>query len=86
MFNMSHQLTFADCEFNGKRRQTRKERFFARMEALLLWSSMLTIIEPVYPKAGKGRRPYPLDTMQRIHCMQQWYHCAIPPKNWGAHK
>lgn len=70
---MSHQLTFADSEFNGKRRKTRKELFLARMEALLPWAMMLEVIEPVYPKAGNGRRPYPLDTMLRIHCMQQWY-------------
>ncbi|HHQ4466003.1 IS5 family transposase [Aeromonas veronii] len=70
---MNHQLTFADSEFNGKRRKTRKELFLARMEALLPWAMMLAVIEPVYPKAGNGRRPYPLDTMLRIHCMQQWY-------------
>ncbi|QIF44166.1 IS5 family transposase [Aeromonas veronii] len=70
---MNHQLTFADSEFNGKRRKTRKELFLARMDALLPWAMMLEVIEPVYPKAGNGRRPYPLDTMLRIHCMQQWY-------------
>ncbi len=70
---MNHQLTFADSEFNGKRRKTRKELFLARMEALLPWAMMLEVIEPVYPKAGNGLRPYPLDTMLRIHCMQQWY-------------
>ncbi|AYK17924.1 IS5 family transposase [Aeromonas veronii] len=70
---MNHQLTFADSEFNGKRRKTRKELFLARMEALLPWAMMLEVIEPVYPKAGNGRRPSPLDTMLRIHCMQQWY-------------
>lgn len=70
---MNHQLTFADSEFNGKHRKTRKELFLARMEALLPWAMMLEVIEPVYPKAGNGRRPYPLDTMLRIHCMQQWY-------------
>ncbi|MEN3788682.1 IS5 family transposase [Aeromonas veronii] len=73
---MSHQLTFADSEFNGKRRKTRKELFLARMEALLPWAMMLEVIEPVYPKAGNGRRPYPLDTMLRIHCMQQWYNLS----------
>ena len=31
------------------------------------------MIEPFYPKAGNGRRPYALETMFRIHCMQQWY-------------
>ncbi|MFB2905068.1 IS5/IS1182 family transposase, partial [Aeromonas jandaei] len=46
---MSHQLTFADCEFNGKRLKTRKEIFLARMEAVLPWSRMLEVIEPVYP-------------------------------------
>ncbi|MFM4857571.1 IS5 family transposase [Aeromonas hydrophila] len=73
---MSHQLTFADCEFNGKRRKTRKEIFLTRMDAVLPWSRMLAVIEPVYPKAGNGRRPYPLDTMLRIHCMQQWYNLS----------
>ncbi|MGL4871264.1 IS5 family transposase [Aeromonas veronii] len=70
---MNHQPTLADSEFNGKRRKTRKELFLARMEALLPWVMMLEVIEPVYPKAGNGRRPYPLDTMLRIHSMQQWY-------------
>ncbi|MCE9945882.1 MULTISPECIES: IS5 family transposase [Aeromonas] len=73
---MTHQLTFADSEFHSKRRQTRKEAFFARMEALLPWSRMLAVIEPVYPKSGNGRRPYPLETMLRIHCIQQWYNLS----------
>ncbi|MGL5524849.1 MAG: IS5 family transposase, partial [Aeromonas veronii] len=73
---MSLPLTFADYEFNGKRRKTRKEIFLARMDALLPWSRMLEGIEHVYPKAGNGRRPYPLDTMLRIHCMQQWYNLS----------
>ncbi|MGL5526057.1 MAG: IS5 family transposase, partial [Aeromonas veronii] len=72
---MSHPLTFADYEFNGKRRKTRKETFLARMDALLSWSRMLEVIE-TYPKAGNGRRPYLLDTMLRIHCMQQWYNLS----------
>ncbi|WP_251852783.1 transposase, partial [Escherichia coli] len=34
------------------------------------------VIEPFYPKAGNGRRPYPLETMLRIHCMQHWYNLS----------
>jgi IS5 family transposase len=64
---MSHQLTFADSEFNGKRRKTRKELFMARMDALLPWAMMLAVIEPVYPKAGNGRRPYPLHAAHPLH-------------------
>ncbi|WP_026960286.1 IS5/IS1182 family transposase, partial [Aliagarivorans taiwanensis] len=70
---MTHQLTFADSEFSSKRRQTRKEKFLSRMNDLLPWVRLTEVIEPVYPKAGNGRRPYPLETMLRIHCMQQWY-------------
>ncbi len=73
---MSHQLTFADSEFSAKRRQTRKEIFLSRMEQILPWQNMTAVIEPFYPKAGNGRRPYPLETMLRIHCMQHWYNLS----------
>ena len=73
---MEHQLTFADSEFSSKRRQTRKEIFLSRMDVLLPWSMLLALIEPVYPKAGNGRQPYPLQTMFRIHCLQHWYNLS----------
>ncbi|WP_274803887.1 IS5 family transposase [Klebsiella pneumoniae] len=73
---MSHQLTFADSEFSTKRRQTLKEIFLSRMEQILPWQNMTAVIEPFYPKAGNGRRPYPLETMLRIHCMQHWYNLS----------
>lgn len=75
---MDHQLSFADSEFNSKRRQTRKEKFLGRMEKLIPWSRLIAVIEPHYPKAGNGRRPYPLTTMLRIHCMQHWYNLSDP--------
>lgn len=57
---MNQQFTFADSEFSSKRRQTRKEIFLSRMDNLLPWSQLLEVIEPCYPTAGNGRRPYPL--------------------------
>ena len=75
---MSQQLTFADSEFDSKRRQTRKEKFLGRMEKLVPWQRLESVIEPHYPKAGNGRRPYPLMTMLRVHCMQQWYSMSDP--------
>ena len=67
---MSHQLTFADSEFSSKRRQTRKEIFLSRMEHILPWQDMTTVIEPFYPKAGNGRRPYPLESRHLSSCRQ----------------
>jgi IS5 family transposase len=75
---MDHQLSFADSEFNNKRRQTRKEKFLGRMEKLIPWQRLESVIEPHYPKPGNGRKPYPLPTMLRIHCMQQWYSMSDP--------
>jgi hypothetical protein len=46
---MSHQLTFADSEFNNKRRKTRKEIFLSRMNELMHWAQLEAVIEP---KAG----------------------------------
>ena len=72
------QMSFADAEFTQKRRRTRKERFLARMDELIPWDVLEGIIEPHYPKAGNGRKPYPLSTMLRVHFLQQWYDLSDP--------
>ena len=35
-------------------------------------------IAPVYPKRGRGRRPYALRVMLRIHCLQLWFNLSDP--------
>jgi|GEM_PF-1668994 len=61
------QISFSDSEYTGKRKQTRREKFLAEMEQVVPREALLTVIEPKYPKAGNGRRPYALETMLRIH-------------------
>jgi IS5 family transposase len=72
------QLSFGDAEYAGKRKQTRREQFLAEMEKVVPWSALESLIEPNYPKAGGGRRPYPLATMLRIHLMQNWFGFSDP--------
>jgi IS5 family transposase len=50
------------------------------MEAVVPWKALIDLIEPCYPKTGSkgGRPPYPLETMLRIHLMQQWYDLSDP--------
>ncbi len=43
------------------------------MDAVVPWSRLQAVIEPIYPKPGNGRRPYELSTMLRTHFMQQWF-------------
>lgn len=72
------QLSFGDAEYAGKRKKTRREVFLAEMEQVVPWSRLLAVIEPHYPKAGRGRRPYPLETMLRVHLLQNWYGYSDP--------
>ena len=75
---MKDQPTFADLEYRGKRRKTRRELFLERMDGLIPWQKLEERIWPVYPKPGKGRRPYPLAVMLRIHCVQLFYNLSGP--------
>src|SRR3546814_20610518 len=72
------QLTFGDAEYAGKRKRTKREIFLTEMEQVTPWSALLALIEPAYPKAGRGRRPYPLETMLRVHLMQHWFGFSDP--------
>ncbi|WP_144080828.1 transposase, partial [Xanthomonas oryzae] len=73
------QLTFGDAEYNGKRKRTRREVFLAEMDQVVPWKGLLALIEPHYPKSGQpGRQPYRLETMLRIHFLQQWYALSDP--------
>ncbi len=72
------QMSFGDGEYASKRKRTRRETFLAEMEQVIPWTILLNLIEPVYPKAGNGRRPYPLMVMLKIHLMQNWFGLSDP--------
>ena len=73
------QLTFGDAEELGQRKRTRREVFLAEMDQVVPWPALLKLIEPHYPKLGRpGRQPYPLETMLRVHFLQQWYALSDP--------
>ena len=72
------QVTFSDVEYEGKKRKTRREVFLERMDGLIPWGRLEARIRPFYPKAGRGRRPYPLSVMLRIHCVQLFYDMSDP--------
>ena len=73
------QLTFGDAEDLGQRKRTRRAVFLAEMDQVVPWPALLKLIEPHYPKLGRpGRQPYPLETMLRVHFLQQWYALSDP--------
>ena len=68
-----NQISFADAEHAGKRKKTRREVFLEEMELVVPWKALIKLIEPHYPVAGRGRRPYPLESILRLHLMQNWF-------------
>ena len=74
------QLGFGDYEQSTAKKRTRRERFLAVMEAVVPWKLLIDLIEPHYHKTSSkgGRPPYPLETMLRVHLLQQWYDLSDP--------
>ena len=73
-----NQISFADAEYAGKRKKTRREIFLDEMELVVPWKPLLKLIEPFYPVAGRGRRPYPLESILRVHLLQNWFTYSDP--------
>lgn len=72
------QISFADDEYAGKRKQTRKELFLSEMGRVVLWKGLFTLIEPHY-QTGDGARPaYPLMAILRVHLLQNWFGYSDP--------
>ncbi len=76
--NKMKQTTFASMSWAAKGRTTRRERFLAEMNAVMPWARLSALIEPHYPKAGKGRPPLGLERMLRVYFMQQWFNLSDP--------
>ena len=72
------QPSFASLEFQNKKRKTRREAFLERMDALIPWKRLEERIRPHYPKAGRGRQPYDLSVMLRVHIVQVCYNLSDP--------
>ena len=62
-----------DLGLNLSKRRTRKAVFLDEMNLVVPWSELLALIAPHAPRAKTGRPPFELETMLRIHFVQQWF-------------
>lgn len=71
------QVSFAQAEYDKKKKRTRREIFLEKMAQVVPWARLMEVIEPHYPKSGKrGRPPIGLERMLRMYFIQQWYGLA----------
>src|SRR3954453_12253468 len=74
--SMQRQGSFAEAEYAGKKKQTRRDKFLAEMEQAVPWPRLVARLAPLYPKGERGRPPIPLERMLRVYFVQQWYGLA----------
>jgi IS5 family transposase len=73
---MEQQLSFAQSEYAGKKKVTRRDKFLAEMEKVVPWARLVEVIRPHYPTGQRGRPPVGIERMLRIYFLQQWYGLA----------
>lgn len=66
-------MTQTSLGLDWTNKRTRKREFLGEMERVVPWSALVALIEPHSPRARTGRPPFPIETMLRIHLMQNWF-------------
>jgi transposase, IS5 family len=72
------QTTFSTAGFDLYAKTTKRASFLAEMDAVVPWPEPCGLAEPFYPKGESGRRPFGLERMLRIYCLQQWFNLPDP--------
>ena len=76
----------ADLGLNLSVKRTRKRRFLDEMNAVVPWADLVALIAPYAPEAGRrGRQPFAVEAMLRIHFMQQWFTLSDPAMEEALH-
>ena len=70
---------------NLSTKKTRKREFLEDMERVVPWAVLVQIVAPYYPKAKTGRPPFGVETMLRIHYLQQWFGLSDPAMEEALH-
>jgi len=70
---------------NLSTKKTRKREFLEEMERVVPWAALVQIVEPHCPRAKTGRPPMPVETMLRIHYLQQWFGLSDPAMEEALH-
>ena len=74
-----------DLGLNLSTKRTRKREFLAQMERVVPWGDLVALIAPFAPEGKKGRPPFAVQTMLRIHFMQQWFTLSDPAMEEALH-
>ena len=74
------QMSLDTTGFERKTKRTRKRAFLDEMNLVVPWAELVSLIAPHSPtrSAKGGRPPFAVETMLRIHVLQQWFNLSDP--------
>ena len=82
------QISLASSGFELVTKRTRKRVFLDEMSLVVPWRELVGLIQPFAPMGtgAKGGRPiFALETMLRIHFLQQWFGLSDPALEEALH-
>ena len=74
------QMSLGAAGFERKTKRTRKREFLDEMNLVVPWSELVALVTQHAPARGAkgGRPPFAVETMLRIHFLQQWFNLSDP--------
>jgi IS5 family transposase len=75
----------ASLGLGNSTKRTRKAVFLAEMERVVPWKALVELVAPYAPEGRRGRPPFAVETMLRIHFMQQWFTLSDPAMEEALH-
>ena len=79
------QQSLAAAGFELATKRTRKRAFLDEMNLVVPWVELVALIKPHAPAGKTGRPPFAVETMLRIHFMQQWFGLSDPSMEEALH-
>ena len=82
------QISLASSGFELVTKRTRKRVFLDEMSLVVPWTELVGLIQPFAPTGtgAKGGRPtFAVETMLRIHFLQQWFGLSDPAMEEALH-
>jgi IS5 family transposase len=76
----------ADLGLNLSTKRTRKREFLDEMNRVVPWVELVALIAPYAPEGRRGRPPFPIETMLRVHFLQQWFGLSDPAMEEALHE
>lgn len=75
----------ADLGLNLTSKRTRKREFLDEMNRVVPWADLVALVVPFAPEGRRGRPPFAVETMLRLHFMQQWFGLSDPAMEEALH-